>query len=106
MTMDISIFYLNSPLPRPEFIKIKLSNIPEEIINEYNLREKATPSGSVYIMAFKGMYGLPQAKLIANELLESRLNKHGCPFTLNALNLRVLPPLKAQKSHLLGTDKE
>jgi hypothetical protein len=75
-------------------------------VHEYNLREKATPSGSVYIMAFKGMYGLPQAKLIANELLESRLNKHGCPFTLNALNLRVLPPLKAQKSHLLGTDKE
>ena len=77
MTMDISNFYLNSPLPRPEFIKIKLSDIPEEIINEYNLREKATPSGSVYIMAVKGMYGLPQAGLIANELLESRLNKHG-----------------------------
>jgi hypothetical protein len=32
MTMDISNFYLNSPLPRPEFICIKLSNIPEEII--------------------------------------------------------------------------
>jgi hypothetical protein len=77
MTMDISNFYLNSPLPRPEFIKIKLSDIPEEIINEYKLREKATSSGSVYIMAVKGMYGLPQAGLIANELLESRLNKHG-----------------------------
>jgi hypothetical protein len=77
MTMDISNFYLNSPLPRPEFIKIKLSDIPEEIINEYNLHEKATPSGSVYIMAVKGMHGLPQAGLIANELFESRLNKHG-----------------------------
>jgi hypothetical protein len=28
-------------------------------------------------MATKGMYGLPQAGLIANKLLESRLNKHG-----------------------------
>ncbi len=28
-------------------------------------------------MATKGMYGLPQAGLIANELLELRLNKHG-----------------------------
>ena len=28
-------------------------------------------------MATKGMYGLPQAGLIANELLEKRLNKHG-----------------------------
>jgi hypothetical protein len=77
MTMDISNFYLNSPLPRPEFIRIKLSDIPEEIIIEYMLREKATSNGSIYIMATKGMYGLPQAGLIANELLESRLNKLG-----------------------------
>ena len=28
-------------------------------------------------MATKGMYGLPQAGLIANKLLEKRLNKHG-----------------------------
>ena len=28
-------------------------------------------------MATKGMYGLPQAGLIANELLEKQLNKHG-----------------------------
>jgi hypothetical protein len=77
MTMDISNFYLNSPLPHPEFIHIKLSNTPEEIIEEYKLHEKATSDGSIYIMATKGMYGLPQAGLFANELLESRLNKHG-----------------------------
>ncbi len=76
MTMDISSFYLNSPLPRPEFIHIKLSDIPDRIIVEYMLREKSTSNGSIYIMATKGMYGLPQAGLIANELLESRLNKH------------------------------
>jgi hypothetical protein len=28
-------------------------------------------------MATKDMYGLPQAELISNELLEKRLNKHG-----------------------------
>jgi hypothetical protein len=77
MTMDISNFYLNSPLPRPEFICIKLRDIPEEIIVEYMLREKATSNGSIYILATKGMYRLPQAGLIANELLELRLNKHG-----------------------------
>ena len=77
MTIDISNFYLNSPLPCPEFIKIKLSDIPKEIIDEYKLWDKVTPSGSVYIMATKDMYGLPQAGLIANELLQTRLNKHG-----------------------------
>ena len=34
MKIDISNFYLNSPLPRPEFLKIKIRNIPEEIITE------------------------------------------------------------------------
>ena len=66
MTINISNFYLNSPLPRPEFVKIKINNIPEEIIKEYKLRDKVTPHGYVYIMATKGMYGLPQAGLIAN----------------------------------------
>jgi hypothetical protein len=33
--------------------------------------------GFVYLEVTKGMYGLPQAGLLANELLEKRLNKHG-----------------------------
>ncbi len=77
MTMDISNFYLNSPLARPEYIRIKISNIPEEIINEYNLCDKVTESGHVHIEANKGMYRLPQAGLIANELLKKQLNEHG-----------------------------
>ena len=56
---------------------MKISDIPEEIIKEYNLRDKVTPDGSIYIMAVRGMYGLPQAGLLANELLEKRLNQHG-----------------------------
>jgi hypothetical protein len=42
MTMDISNFYLMTPLHRPEFIQMKLSDIPDEVIKEYKLREKAT----------------------------------------------------------------
>ena len=34
-------------------------------------------NGTVHIEANKGMYGLPQAGLLANELLEKRLNKRG-----------------------------
>ena len=61
----------------PEYVKIKLSDIPEEIIVEYKLHDLANADGSVYIEANRGMYGLPQSGLIANELLEERLNKHG-----------------------------
>ena len=32
MTMDISNFYLMTPLSRPEYIRVKLSDIPDEII--------------------------------------------------------------------------
>ena len=76
MTMDISNFYLNTPMKRPEYIRIKVSDIPDEIVNEYNLHSKAT-GGHVYVKISKGMYGLPQAGLLANELLEKRLNKYG-----------------------------
>ena len=77
MTLDISNFYLMTPLKRPEYIRMKITDIPEEIIREYKLRDKASPDGSIYIVATKGMYGLPQAGLLANELLEKRLNGHG-----------------------------
>ena len=77
MMMDIANFYLTTPLKRPEYVKIKLRDIPEEIILEYKLRDPATPDGNVYIEATKGMYGLPHTGLLANEQLERRLNKHG-----------------------------
>jgi hypothetical protein len=34
MTIDISDFYLMTPLKRPEFIRISINDIPEEIIIE------------------------------------------------------------------------
>ncbi len=77
MTMDISNFYLMTPLHHAKFIQIKLSDIPDEVIREYKLRDKATKNGSIYIRAKLGMYGLPQAGLLANKLLEKHLNKHG-----------------------------
>jgi hypothetical protein len=55
MTMDISNFYLMTLLHHAEFIQIKLSEIPDEVVNEYKLREKATRNGSIYIRAKRGM---------------------------------------------------
>jgi hypothetical protein len=77
MMMDISNFYLNTPLKRPEFICMRISDIPEEIIQEYHLRDLCEPDGCIYIMIVLGMYGLPHAGLTTNELLQRCLNKHG-----------------------------
>ncbi len=40
MTMDISNFYLITPLHRPKFICMKLSDIPDKIINKYKLKKR------------------------------------------------------------------
>ena len=58
-------------------MKLKLSGIPHEIINEYNLLAIATQEVYVYIEFGKGMYSLLQAWLIAQELLEMWFIKEG-----------------------------
>ena len=41
-----------TPLKRPEYVKIKLRDIPEKIIVEYKLRDIATPDGNVYVIDY------------------------------------------------------
>ena len=77
MILDISIFYLMTPLKRKEYVKMKLSDFPETLIAHDNLCEKATPYGFVYVAIKRGMYGLPQSGILAQTLLETRLNAHG-----------------------------
>ncbi len=48
MTIDISNFYLMTPLKRPECIRVKINDLPKEIINEYKLHKKVNKAGMVY----------------------------------------------------------
>jgi hypothetical protein len=57
MMMDIKNYYLGTPLPRFEYMKMLLSRFPEEIFQKYNLNAVAV-DGWVYIEIRKGMYGL------------------------------------------------
>ena len=77
MMIDISNFYLMTLLKRPEYIRVKIDDLSKEIINKYKLYAMVNKSGMVYIEVTKGMYGLPQAGLLANELLKQQLNEHG-----------------------------
>jgi hypothetical protein len=65
MMMDIKDFYLNTPMARYEYMRLRIADMPEDVIEHYNLRDKATPDGYVYCEIQKGMYGLPQAGIIA-----------------------------------------
>jgi hypothetical protein len=55
---------------------INLSSLPQEAIDKYHLI-KLSHDGKVYIEIQKGMYRLPQANILANELLQRNLAKDG-----------------------------
>ena len=120
MTMDIEDFYLNTPMARYEYMRLRLANMPEDVIAHYRLNKIATPEGYIYCEIQKGMYGLPHAGIIAQQLLEERLQKDGyrqskttpglwqqdtCPisFSLVADDFRVKYVGEENAQHLLDT---
>jgi hypothetical protein len=48
---------------------MKLELFPPDIIEEYRLRNKVDADGNVFCEVRQGMYGLPQAGIIAQDLL-------------------------------------
>jgi hypothetical protein len=72
MMVDIKNYYLGTPLPRFEYMKMMLSQFPEEIVDKYNLGALAV-DGWVYIEIIKGMYVLKQVSILSNQLLQTRL---------------------------------
>ena len=77
LTIDIKNFYLNTPMERFEYMRLKLSDLPEDFVERYNLEPKSDKNGQVYIKICRGMYGLPQAGLLVQQLLEEWLNAKG-----------------------------
>jgi hypothetical protein len=86
-TIDLKDFYLMTPMTRSEYMRMKIKNLPEEFVTMYNLANKATSDGYVYIKIQKGMYGLLQAGILAQKLLEQHLNKHGYRQSPSTLGL-------------------
>jgi hypothetical protein len=77
MTIDIKDFYLMTPMDRFEYFRMKLELFPQDIIDEYGLRDKVDTDGNVFCEVRRGMYGLPQAGIIAQDLLTKRLHQAG-----------------------------
>ena len=83
VTYDIRNHYLATPLDYPKYFKIKLTDIPQYFIDEYNLHGYVH-NGWVYFGIRNGVYGLPQSSSLDNDLLETCLLKHDyyqCPLT-------------------------
>ena len=73
---DIGNMYLETPMERREYMRMPINLIPQEIIDAYDLLPKVK-NGYVYMEIMRGMYGLPQAGILANKLLKERLEPHG-----------------------------
>ena len=76
MTLDISDFYLDTPLPGKEYMRIPVKLIPACIMEQYQLAG-LVHNGFVYIEISKVIYGLPQSSILANDHLQAHLLDHG-----------------------------
>ena len=63
-------------MDRSEYASIKLSVIPQEIIDEYNLLDYEH-NGWIYFEIVRGCCGLPQSGRLANDLICKSLIKEG-----------------------------
>ena len=80
-TIDLSNFYLDTPMSKKEYVRIKLATIPDEFVTEYNLTG-TNRDGWIYFEIGRGCHGLPQAGILANNLLRTRLEPEGYYKTL------------------------
>jgi hypothetical protein len=48
MTIDIKDFYLMTLMDRFEYLRMKLELLPQDIIEEYGLRDKVDADGNVF----------------------------------------------------------
>jgi hypothetical protein len=76
MTMDIGNFYLNTPLDRFKYMRINISDVPQEVIDEYKLYENNyVVNGCVYVEIRRALFGLKQSVALANKQLSKVLGK-------------------------------
>jgi len=76
LSLDLKDFFLCSTMSVPEYMRIPIKHIPEDIIKLYNI----TPlihNGYAYVKIKRGMYGLKQAAWLAFEQLREHLEPHG-----------------------------
>jgi hypothetical protein len=77
---DIVDYYLGSPLARAEYMFARRDQIPDDIMEKYDLDKFLHNRNGVLCVVFeinKGIYGLPQAGRVAQIRLNAHLEKHG-----------------------------
>ena len=76
LSLDLKDFFLSSIMPHPEYMCIHQKFIPQDIINRYNLHSMFH-NDYIYCEINKGVYGLPQAALLAYQQVCTHLKLSG-----------------------------
>jgi len=76
MCLDIKNFYLTAPIDQYEYMQMPLSLLPTWTMEQYNL-DKLAKNGFVYLEMCRDVWGLPQAGILVNKLLQKSLLPHG-----------------------------
>ena len=71
---------MNTPMPRYEYMQLKLSDLPDDVIQHYKLANIATTDGHIYTEIRLGMYGIPVAGILVQQLLQ-KTTQHGRVLT-------------------------
>ena len=77
MAIDISNFYTHNNLKDYQYMRFAMSEIPQEIIDKYNLKTIVHEGGYCYAEIKKPLYGLCEARFIANVELKRTLGLEG-----------------------------
>ena len=79
---------METPMPHPECMNIHPKYLPQEIIDTYDIEQKITADGYIYIYPYK-MWNvwLKQAARLAYDLLCERLVLHGYAPSLLSPNI-------------------
>jgi hypothetical protein len=76
INLDMVDYYLFSPMEDPAYMRLKLSDIPPIIVEQYGLAKFAI-NGSINFEVVMSMYGHPAAGRLANKLLMKTIEPEG-----------------------------
>jgi hypothetical protein len=76
VNIDMTDFYLKSPMEEPAYIAVPFKDIPDSIIKQYNLKQTAT-NEKAYFKVMMTMYGHPVSGYLSNKHLFKTIEPEG-----------------------------
>ncbi len=76
MGLDLKIFFMTATLDDYKYMRMPLTLFPKLINKQYNLNTHSQ-NGSLHVDIHWAEWGLPQASILTNKLLQKCLAPHG-----------------------------